>query len=77
MAWEQHQKDSLHELLLSGIGHSNFDVLTLYDKSTAISVGEFVLGSSKSWFSQNHTLWLSTQTILINATLLGSNVLQR
>ena len=46
---------SLHGLLLSGIGLSKFDVLTLYDKATAISVGEFVLGSSKSHFFQKIT----------------------
>ena len=59
MAWELHQKDPLHELLLSGIGHCNFDILTLFDKATAISVGEFVLGSTKSrFFTKSHVMAL-------------------
>ena len=49
---------SFHELFLSGIRHCNFYILT-YDKATAISIGEFVLGSSKhQFFTKLHVRFL-------------------
>ena len=57
VAWESHQKSALYQLAASSVGHSNFEILMLYDKATAISVGKFVLGSSASRFvTKSHVM---------------------
>ena len=48
LAWEQHQKQSLSTALIPVIGHEQFTLLTLYQKSSVLSVGGFILGSTSS-----------------------------
>lgn len=45
-----HQKDAIRDLASSDsvIGHNDFDLLTLYEKASALRVGGFVLGSASS-----------------------------
>ena len=50
VAWETHQKQSISAELTSVVGHDDYTLLTLYQKSSALSVGGFVLGSSSSRF---------------------------
>ena len=50
IAWELHQKQSISSSLAPLIGHNNYVVLTLYKKATTLSVGGFILGSTKSRF---------------------------
>ena len=49
-AWMAHQKHAVRDLVSSNsvMGHNDFDLLTLYEKASALTVGGFVLGSSSS-----------------------------
>ena len=50
VAWETHQKRSISADLTPFIEHEDYTLLTLYQKSSALSVGGFILGSSSSRF---------------------------
>ena len=57
VALELHQKEVLADLVLSHVGHSEFILLILCDKATAISVQGFTLGSSRSRFvTRSHVM---------------------
>lgn len=56
LGWELHQKNSLQQLDAVNFGH-NAELLTLYDKASAISIDGFVLGSAKSRFvTKSHVM---------------------
>ena len=47
-AWVLHQKRALRETVTLLLGHTDFQLLTLYEKASALTVGGFVIGSSSS-----------------------------
>ena len=48
VAWASHQKQALCDFVLALLGHNNFSLLGLYEKSSALLVGGFVIGSKSS-----------------------------
>lgn len=50
VAWAPHQKHALCDLIISLLGHSDFSLLSLYQKASALMIGGFVLGSNTSRF---------------------------
>ena len=55
-SWESHQKLSLHSVVATAYGLSNFTVLTLYKKAKALSVGRFIISSIHSRFTTSCTV---------------------
>ena len=58
VAWQKHQKQSISTLVAPVIGHNNYVLLTLYQKASALSVGGFILGSTRSRYNMSHVMAL-------------------
>ena len=50
-AWLPHQKEALLPLATDLVGHSSFNIRTLFQKCKALSFGEFFIGSHKSRYT--------------------------
>ena len=56
-AWKLHEKSKIHELLFAFLSHNDYTVLSLYNKTTALSVGGFLIGSCKSnYITKSHVM---------------------
>lgn len=59
--WETHQKMSLLPLIsaITGLPQENFQILTLFNKIKAVSIGKFVLGSFNSRYKSSYMVIVS------------------